>query len=148
MKIWAMFVVGALCGVVVAAVTPKVAMRLHAAVRGGLGHGGTNSNVAEMRVHSKETFAFTANGVMEEVVPLFGADKERVGAGVESAVCVSGAGEGCGRNGVQRGAWTPARGVGVHGIRFGKRASAVCVCDSGGVADGDYVEDEAGGEAD
>jgi hypothetical protein len=80
MKIWAMFVVGALCGVVVAAVTPKVAMRLHAAVRGGLGHGGTNSNVAEMRVHSKETFAFTANGVMEEVVPLFGADKERVWA--------------------------------------------------------------------
>jgi len=77
MKIWAMFVVGALCGVVVAAVAPKVAMHLHAAVHGrqsGSGMSGT------MRVHSKETFAFTANGTMEEVAPLFGADKERVWA--------------------------------------------------------------------
>ncbi|MGB8322232.1 MAG: hypothetical protein WCE52_04645 [Candidatus Acidiferrum sp.] len=80
MKIWAMFVVGVLCGVVVAVVAPKVAMHLHAAVLGGLEHGGTSSNVAEMRVHSKETFAFTANGAMEEVAPLFGADKERVWA--------------------------------------------------------------------
>jgi hypothetical protein len=80
MKIWAMFVVGALCGVVVAAAAPKVAMHLYGAVHGGLGHAGTRGDGAGMRVHSKETFAFTANGAMEEVAPLFGADKERVWA--------------------------------------------------------------------
>jgi hypothetical protein len=80
MKIWTIFLVGALCGVVAAAVAPKVAMHLHGAVHGGLGQVGTSADGAGMRVHSKETFAFTANGLMEEVAPLFGADKERVWA--------------------------------------------------------------------
>ena len=72
-----MFATGILCGVIAAVLAPKVAMHLHAALHGrqsGSGMSGT------MRVHSKETFAFTANGTMEEVAPLFGADKERVWA--------------------------------------------------------------------
>jgi hypothetical protein len=68
--VW-LFLLGALCGAVLAA-APRIVGHLHAALRGG--HGGTG----EARVHTKEKFAFTANGPIEKVAPLFGADRERV----------------------------------------------------------------------
>jgi hypothetical protein len=65
------FLVGALCGAVIMAV-PKIAMHLHAALRGG------SASTGDGRVHTEEKFQFTANAPMAEVAPLFGADKERV----------------------------------------------------------------------
>jgi len=70
------FVVGAVCGIVLMA-APRVASHLHAALHGG--HDGA-ALVGEGRIHTEEKFAFTANGPMEKVAPLFGADKERVWA--------------------------------------------------------------------
>jgi hypothetical protein len=66
-----LFVLGIVCGAAAMA-APRVAMHLHAALRG---HGDTASSG---RVHTEEKFAFTALGRMEDVAPLFGADKERV----------------------------------------------------------------------
>jgi hypothetical protein len=76
MKGLLLFVVGAVCGLAVIAL-PRVVTHLHAAWRArheaGTAPGGA-------RAHSEEKFAFTARGPMERVVPLFGADKERVWA--------------------------------------------------------------------
>jgi hypothetical protein len=69
--VW-LFVVGVACGVAVMA-APRIVMHLHAAFRGA--HGGPSGAA---RSHTEEKFAFTARGRMEEVAPLFGADKERV----------------------------------------------------------------------
>ncbi len=69
--VW-LFVAGALCGLTVMA-APRIVMHLHAAFPDA--HGRYSG--AE-RVHTEEKFAFTARGRMEEVAPLFGADKERV----------------------------------------------------------------------
>jgi hypothetical protein len=71
-----LFVVGAVCGVVAMEI-PRVVTHLHAALHGA--HGGAASSGAE-RAHTEERFAFTARAPMEEVAPLFGADKERVWA--------------------------------------------------------------------
>jgi hypothetical protein len=68
-----LFAIGAICGVLLMA-WPKVAAHLRGAVHGG--QSGTNVG----RAHTKEKFEFTANGSMEQVAPLFGADKERVWA--------------------------------------------------------------------
>jgi hypothetical protein len=68
----ALFLVGTACGAVLVAL-PRVVEHLHAAVHGS--HGGGAGSV---RVHTEEKFAFTANGPMAVVAPLFGADKERV----------------------------------------------------------------------
>jgi hypothetical protein len=71
-----LFAVGALCGALLIA-WPKVAAHVRAVVHGAYGgKSGTNAG----RVHTEEKFAFTANGPMEQVAPLFGADKERVWA--------------------------------------------------------------------
>lgn len=70
-----LFVIGALCGVVVMA-APKVAAHLHAMLHGRQGSPGRG----EARVHTEETFAFTANAPMEKVLPLFGAEQERLWA--------------------------------------------------------------------
>jgi hypothetical protein len=52
---------------------PRIVMHLHAALQGARG-GGSGTE----RVHTEEKFAFTAHGRMEDVAPLFGAEKERV----------------------------------------------------------------------
>lgn len=57
-------------------VTPGVMHHLHGVLHG---HGGVGSS-GNVRVHTTETFAFTANAPMEKVAPLFGAEKERVWA--------------------------------------------------------------------
>ena len=54
---------------------PKVAAHLHPATHRLRGN---NSQPGSSRAHTEETFVFTANGAMEQVAPLFGADKERV----------------------------------------------------------------------
>jgi hypothetical protein len=72
MKSALLLIVGALCGVVLMA-APKIAAHLHAALRGG--HAQQSGS---QRVHTEEKFEFTANAPMEQVAPLFGADKERV----------------------------------------------------------------------
>jgi hypothetical protein len=68
-----LFVLGVACGVAAMA-APRIAMHLHAALQGA--HSGASAGA--QRVHTEEKFAFTARGRMEEVAPLFGADKERV----------------------------------------------------------------------
>ena len=70
------FALGAVCGMVLMAL-PRMAAHVHAALHGG--HGSQSGSNAG-RVHTEEKFAFTANGPMEQVAPLFGADKERVWA--------------------------------------------------------------------
>jgi hypothetical protein len=70
------FVLGAVCGVVLMA-RPRAAAPLHAALNAG--HGG-EAGPDGSRVYTEEKFAFTANGPMEQVAPLFGAGKERVWA--------------------------------------------------------------------
>jgi hypothetical protein len=70
------FVLGITCGVAVAFL-PKAVGHLHAAARaiqGGPALSGSS------RVHTEEKFVFTAHAPMEQVFPLFGADKERVWA--------------------------------------------------------------------
>lgn len=71
--VW-LFVAGAVCGVVLMAM-PRLVQHMHAVLRG---HGADASG--SERVHTEEKFAFTANAVMEQVAPLFGADRERVWA--------------------------------------------------------------------
>jgi hypothetical protein len=70
------FVIGAVCGMAAMAL-PRAAAHLHAALHGG--HGG-QAGAGAARVHTEEKFAFTANAPMQQVAPLFGADKERVWA--------------------------------------------------------------------
>jgi hypothetical protein len=74
MKGLGLFVLGAVCGVIVMG-APKIAAHLHTL----LGEQHTNSTDGQ-RAHTEEEFAFTANAPMEQVAPLFGADKERVWA--------------------------------------------------------------------
>lgn len=69
-----LFVLGAVCGAAVMAL-PRVVAHLHGALHGA--HRGT-ATTEDARVHTEERSAFTANAPMEEVAPLFGADKERV----------------------------------------------------------------------
>lgn len=71
--VW-LFAMGLACGVAVMAL-PKAGTHLHAVLHGG--HGGHPSGGL---AHTEERFAFTANAPMEQVAPLFGADKERVWA--------------------------------------------------------------------
>jgi hypothetical protein len=68
-----LFFIGAICGAALIA-APKVAAHLRAAFHGG--HGTQSASP----VHTEEVFAFTANAPLEQVAPLFGADKERVWA--------------------------------------------------------------------
>jgi len=71
-----LFVLGALCGLAVVGI-PRVVTHLHGALHGGHGDAATSGTE---RAHTEEKFAFTARAPMEEVMPLFGADKERVWA--------------------------------------------------------------------
>jgi hypothetical protein len=52
---------------------PRIGMHLYTAFHGA--HGGPSGAA---RSHTEAKFAFTARGRMEQVAPLFGADKERV----------------------------------------------------------------------
>jgi hypothetical protein len=70
-----LFVAGAVCGIVLMAM-PRIIQHIHGAING---HGGVSLADSE-RVHTEEKFAFTANAAMEQVAPLFGAEKERVWA--------------------------------------------------------------------
>ena len=73
--VW-LFVIGAISGAVVMAL-PRVVAHLHAALRGeSVSHQAPGTR----RAHTEEKFAFTAHAPMEQVAPLFGADKERVWA--------------------------------------------------------------------
>lgn len=76
MKAAGFFVAGALCGAAVMAI-PQLAAHLHTEARAAIG--GKNS-ASGTRLHTQEQFEFMANGPMEQVAPLFGADKERVWA--------------------------------------------------------------------
>jgi hypothetical protein len=71
----AFFVIGLLCGAVVMALP-----RVLAHVRGALHNSHRASAPEGSRTHTEERFAFTANGPMDKVAPLFGADRERVWA--------------------------------------------------------------------
>jgi hypothetical protein len=71
-----LFVAGVICGAVAMAI-PRVVTHLHSALHGR--HGSAASPGAK-RVHTEEKFVFTARAPMDEVAPLFGADKERVWA--------------------------------------------------------------------
>jgi hypothetical protein len=72
--IW-LFVAGMVCGIVLMAM-PRIIQHIHGAIRG---HEEVSSVHSE-RVHTDEKFAFTANAAMQQVAPLFGAEKERVWA--------------------------------------------------------------------
>jgi hypothetical protein len=76
MKDYGKFAIGVICG---AALTmlPKAIVQLHGAVRGA--HG-TDAHLQTPRAHTEEKFSFTAHAPMEQVGPLFGADRERVWA--------------------------------------------------------------------
>jgi hypothetical protein len=76
MKAAVLFVLGAVCGVVLMAL-PRAVTYLHAALHGA--HRGS-ATPGDVRVHTEEKFVFTANAPMEKVAPLFGADKERMWA--------------------------------------------------------------------
>jgi hypothetical protein len=68
------FALGAMCGLALMAL-PRAAAHLHAPL-----HGGGSAKPGEARAHTEEKFVFTANAPMDQVVPLLGADKERVWA--------------------------------------------------------------------
>ena len=72
----ALLLLGAACGVAGMAILPRAVAHLHAALR--VRHGGQATMAGSGRVHTEEKFAFVAHGTMEEVAPLFGAEKERV----------------------------------------------------------------------
>src|SRR3974390_2093404 len=76
MKAVGLFVAGALCGAAVMAI-PKLVGHFHKETHATLA--GRNA-ASGSRLHTEEQFEFTANGPMEQVAPLFGADKERVWA--------------------------------------------------------------------
>ncbi len=74
MKGVGLFLLGVVCAVIVTS-GPRIAAHLHA-VLGGRHAVSTDGQ----RAHTEEKFAFIANAPMEQVAPLFGADKERVWA--------------------------------------------------------------------
>jgi hypothetical protein len=69
------FLAGGMCGVVLMGI-PRVIQHVHGSWHE---HGGADLSGAA-RVHTDEKFAFTANAPVEQLAPLFGADKERVWA--------------------------------------------------------------------
>jgi hypothetical protein len=76
MRAVALLALGAACGVAGMAILPGAVAHLHAALRGG--HGRQATMDGSGRTHTEEKFTFTAQGTMEEVAPLFGAEKERM----------------------------------------------------------------------
>jgi hypothetical protein len=68
-----LFVLGAACGAAVV-LLPKAATHLHAAM---YAFQGNVTATAAPRAHTEEKFVFTARAPMEQLAPLFGADKER-----------------------------------------------------------------------
>ena len=72
----ARFFLGLVCGIGLA-LLPRAAGHLHAVIR-GLHHDSPPPSAG--RVHSDEHFSFTARAPMDQVAPLFGADRERVWA--------------------------------------------------------------------
>lgn len=69
-----LFLLGGACGVAVA-MLPKAAAHLHAAA---VALHGDHEPLAAAGTHTEERFVFTAHAPMEQVAPLFGADKERL----------------------------------------------------------------------
>ncbi len=76
MKMTLLFLLGAVCGGG-AAMLPKLAHHLHGASHGDKKDAGV---AGDTRAHTEERFAFTAHAAMEQVAPLFGADRERLWA--------------------------------------------------------------------
>jgi len=77
MKATLLFFAGLLCGAALIAFVPHAAGHLHAAMRSI--HGEQSSQApASARAHTEEHFSFTAHAPMDQVAPLFGADKERL----------------------------------------------------------------------
>jgi hypothetical protein len=74
MKTFLLLVLGAACGMALTFL-PKAVTHLHAAVHALHGE---KSQPDSPRTHTEEKFVFTAHAPMEQVAPLFGADKERV----------------------------------------------------------------------
>ena len=77
MKGAGLFVLGALCGIAAMMMMPKALAHLYQAA-----HGGHSNAIPEngTRVHTEEKFTFVARGTLDQVAPLFGAEKERVWA--------------------------------------------------------------------
>ncbi len=73
MKNILLVVLGALCGLALAAI-PAVSTHLHAALSA---FRGAPAPLTAPRAHTEERFSFTAHAPMNRVAPLFGADKER-----------------------------------------------------------------------
>jgi hypothetical protein len=70
------FAYGIACGALVMAMLPHAAAHLRA--RSRFLQSTSAGNAGAARAHTAEKFGFVANGMMEEVAPLFGAEKERV----------------------------------------------------------------------
>jgi len=70
------FALGVICGVGIA-MLPKAAAHLHAAARALHGN---QAAPGSGHAHTEEKFSFTARAPMDQVAPLFGADKEKVWA--------------------------------------------------------------------
>jgi hypothetical protein len=69
-----LFVLGAACGAALM-LLPKAAMHLHGATHAFQGN---VPSTAVPRAHSEEKFTFVARASLQQVTPLFGADKERL----------------------------------------------------------------------
>jgi hypothetical protein len=76
MKDYGKYAIGAICGVALA-MLPKAIGHMHAAVRG---FQRTDPHFETARAHTEVKFSFTARAPIEQVGPLFGADRERVWA--------------------------------------------------------------------
>lgn len=74
MRALAMFFIGLACGLALV-MLPGVSAHLRAAAHALRGPAPVSG-----RVHTEKAFSFVANGPMEQVAPLFGAEKERVWA--------------------------------------------------------------------
>ena len=78
MKPILLFATGAACGAMAVGTIPRAAAHLRAVLH--------SSNViwpsarSDARAHTEEKFEFLANGALEEVAPLFGANGERAWA--------------------------------------------------------------------
>jgi hypothetical protein len=74
MKTFLLFALGVACGAALM-LLPKAVAHLHAATHAVHGE---QSPPSSSRAHTEEKFVFTAHAPMQQVAPLFGADKERV----------------------------------------------------------------------
>ena len=77
MKAAMLFAAGAACAAVIMTILPSAAAHLHTRLHG---KNGSVAATGTVRAHTEEKFEFIANGTIEDVAPLFGANRERVWA--------------------------------------------------------------------